>query len=96
MADSWKPLSDRKWDASKVEEDFIELVEADGFAIVGIKEYATQTNYKIGKGGVFQDYMIYHSSETTGKSHYDTFLRFFNIREEYEKLKAQYDQDSNL
>ena len=96
MADSWKPLQDRKWEASKMEADFIKLVEENGFAVVGIKEHTTQTNYKIGKDGIFQDYMIYHNGGVSAQSHFDTFMRFFNIRVEYEKLKAEYDQESNL
>lgn len=93
---SWVPLSDRKWDPSKVETDFIKLVENAGYMIVGIQEFSGQTNYKIGKDGIWQDFTIYHTNNVKAEELYDTFVRFFDIRVQYEQLKAQYDQQGNL
>ena len=96
MADTWKPLNKRKWDASKIELEFEKLVSDNGFMIVGIKEYKTQTNYHIGKDGIFQEFMIYHTGQVSAKDLFDGFLRFYDIRKQYEELKRQYEQENNL
>ena len=96
MADSWKAPNQRKWDASKTELEFEKLLADNGFMVVGIKEHQTLTDYKIGKDGVFQDYRLYHTGTVSAKDIYEGFLRFYEIRVQYEKLKAQYEQDSTL
>ena len=96
MADSWKAPQNRKWDANLVEQKFEKLLADNGFIVVGIKEYKTQTNYKIGKDGIFQEFMVYHTGTVSAEELYKGFLNFYDIRVQYEKLKAQYDQESNL
>ena len=96
MADSWKAPQNRKWEISKIEQEFEKLLADNGFTIVGIKEHQTLTDYKIGKDGIFQDYRVYHNGAVSAKSHFDGFLRFWEIRVQYEQLKAQYEQESNL
>ena len=96
MADTWKALSQRKWDASKTEKEFEQILTDNGFIIVGIKEYTTMTDYKAGKDGVFQDYRLYHNGTVSAKEHFKGFISFFNIRKEYEELKAKYEQKHNL
>ena len=96
MAGSWKAHSQRKWTASKIEQEFETLLTDNGFMIVGIKEHQTLTDYKIEKDGIFQDYRVYHNGAISAKSHFDGFLRFWEIRVQHEQLKAQYEQESNL
>lgn len=96
MADSWKAPQNRKWEASASEKKFEQLLADNGFMVVGIKECQTLTDYKIGKDGVFQDYRLYHEGSVSAEDHYKGFLRFWEIRVQYEQLKAQYEQNSNL
>lgn len=93
---TWTPLESRKWNASKIELEFEKLISDNGFMIVGIKEYKTQTNYHIGKDGIFQEFMIYHTGQVSAKELFDGFLRFYNICKQYEELKAEYEQKHNL
>ena len=96
MDKNWKPVSKRKWDANKVELEFEKLISVNGFTVVGIKEYKTQTNYCIEKDGVSQEFMIYHTGQVSAKDLFDGFLRFYDIRKQYEELKRQYEQENNL
>ena len=96
MADSWKAPSQRKWTASKIEQEFEKLLTDNGFMIIGIKEHQTLTDYKAGKDGIFQDYRLYHNGTISAKDHFNGFMRFWDIRVQYDQLKAQYEQDSNL
>lgn len=91
MADSWRPLQDRKWEASKLETDFLKLVERGGYIVVGIKEYQEFADYKIGKEGVFQDFRVFHTNGVKADDIFNTFERFYNIRVEYEKMLAEYE-----
>jgi len=80
---TWTPLENRKWNASKIELEFEKLISDNGFMIVG-------------KDGIFQEFMIYHTGQVSAKELFDGFLRFYNIRKQYEELKAEYEQEHNL
>lgn len=92
MADNWKAPQNRKWEASDLEKGFLKLVEEHGYKVVGIKEYTTQTNYKIVKNCIFQDFMVYHTGGVKAEDLFATFERFYNIRAEYEQMLADYEE----
>ena len=96
MADSWKAPNQRKWEASKIELEFEKLLSDNEFIVVGIKEYKTQTNYLIGKNEIFQEFTIYHTGKVSAKELFSGFLRFYDIRWQYEELKKKYEQENNL
>lgn len=81
----WK--TERTWTPSSTEKNFEKRLAENGFAVIGIREYQTKTDYKIEKDGIVQEYSLVHRAEGTGKGNYDCFVMFYNTRVEYERLK---------
>lgn len=85
----WVTPDKRKWEANKIEIAFEHLLADNGFKVLGIKEYTAQTDYQIEKDGIIQEYVVYHTGKISAKELYEGFLRFYDIRKQYEELKAK-------
>ena len=81
-------VTERKWTPSPLEVKFEEKVATNGFNIIGIKEFCTKTEYLIEKDGIQQEHSIYHDPSISIDDSFDWFVRNYNTRKEYERLKA--------
>ena len=82
---------DRKWEISKIELLFEELLKDNGFNVLGIKEYQTKTDYLIEKEGTECEFSITHidNKKSRAKLCYENFVRCYDIKVECERLKKQ-------
>lgn len=89
MKKNWS--SERKWEMNKVEIRFEKLLKENGFNVIGLKEYNSKTDYLIEKNGIECTYAIYHvdNKPNRGNAHFKTFVEYFNIKAEYERLKKE-------
>lgn len=93
MAGTWRTLQNRKWEASKLEKDFLRLVDNGGYTVVGIREYQEFADYNIYKAGVSQVFRVFHTNGVKAEDIFNTFERFYNIKVEYTKMLAEYNQE---
>ena len=82
----------RKWEPSKVEVKFEELLKDNGFILVGIKEYSSLTDYLIEKDSIQTTFRINHTDKITGKKCYENFLRSYQISKDHEETKKIFAQ----
>ena len=89
MKKNWQ--KERKWEMNKVEIRFEELLKENGFNIIGIKEYTSKTDYLIEKNGIECPFDIHHvdNKPSRGNQCFKTFVEYYNIKAEYERLKAK-------
>ena len=88
----WKTT--RKWDASKIEIEFEKVLNENGFKVKGIRECTSLTDYLIEKDGIETEYRIYLLKGLSVKSVFNSFLTSYKIKEENQKVKAEYEKQA--
>lgn len=83
-----KWCTERRWEYTREEKKFEDMLTTNGFAIVGIREYLSRTDYLIEKDGIQQEYALWRG-ESSAKDNYACFIMFYNTKVEYEQLKAK-------
>ena len=84
-----KWTTERKWAPSRAESKFEELLAANGFKVLGIREYQSKTDYLIEKDGIQQEYGFFHWEGANAKDNYACFEVFYKTKVEYEQMKAK-------
>lgn len=89
---NWK--TERKWEISKGEQHFIDLLTENGYTIKGFKEWQSKTDYLIEKDGVEQQYSFEHTGNSKAKAQqdYKVFEMFYNTSKQYYELKAKIEE----
>ena len=86
--------TERKWEVSRPEIRFEELLKENGFNVIGIKEFVSKTDYLIEKDGIEVVYVIHHvdNKSSRGNLCFNIFVDHYNLKAKYEKLKSQLEQ----
>lgn len=80
MRKNWQ--SERKWEMTKTEIRFEELLKENGFTVIGLKEFTSKVDYLIEKDGLECTFTIHHvdNKPSRGNLCYNLFEDFFNIK----------------
>ena len=77
-----KNWSERKYDTTKVEIRFEELLQENGFEVVGVKEFNSKTDYLIEKDGVECTFSIHHTDNKPSRGNicFKAFIDYYNMK----------------
>ena len=84
-----KQYSERQYEATKTEIRFEDLLKANGFNILGIKEYNSKTGYLIEKGSIKCEYSVYalDNKSKRGDSCYNLFNEYYDLKRKAMEVK---------
>ena len=85
---NWK--TERKWDRTKMEISFEKLLEENGYAVVGFKEYVGMTDYLISKNGTEFEWRVYNDKNANAKKTFASFESAFDMKLKLDELKKEY------
>ena len=84
---TWINPNERRWDRGANEVKFENLITAEGYEIIAIKEFTTKTEYKLSKNGIEVEYALNGDSKGNADDVKVVNSRYA-INKEYSELKA--------
>lgn len=77
-----KQYSERKYEATKTEIRFEELLKANDFNVLGVRQYNERTDYLIEKDGIKCEYSVYalDNKAKRGDNCYTLFNEYYDLK----------------
>lgn len=84
MKRAW--TKERRWECSKAERQFEKLLHDHGYIIEGYREYNSKTDFLISKDGITITWCIHHEKGVNAVNVFNSFIRYYDLTIEYNKL----------
>lgn len=79
----------RKWERSKAEKTFEDMLSENSYEIVGYREYQSKTEYKIIKDNIVVEWAIHHIPNIDINGIFKSFEHYYRLSTEYSKLLGE-------
>lgn len=87
MKKNWIKPQDRRYDVSKTEKKFEEIVSQNGFSVIGVKEFIGKTDYLLERDGIWVESSIYMDKDVNANKIADMVIKSFTTKRELEELR---------
>ena len=87
---TWINPNERRWDRGANEVKFENLITAEGYEIIAIKEFTTKTEYKLSKNGIEVEYALNGDSKGNADD-VEVVNSRYAIYKAYSELEAMLD-----
>ena len=86
MRGKW--LTERKWECTKAQQGFEDLLKENGYKILGYREYCSKTEYKVEKNGIEIEYAVFSDLKHSDTKHaFKCFVDYYNLKAEVIRLR---------